>query len=238
MGKKKRAGNMGGAITRRRANVDPYAMSVSHDGSRVALSGAWGGIRTYRTATGEMLPAVRETDLSITSTCALAWHGTDPTRLIGLFTRFGRRGFEKSEHWIISWNTDTGEWAAKVPTAAANCLATEPGGTRLAEAGDDKLVHIRDATTLAELTKFRAHDGPVNALAWNPARPIIATGSADRSVRLWNAATGALIEGLHIGMREPSALYFSPSGRRLACVTPGEKTLVWELEEPETVTVK
>ena len=69
-------------------------------------------------------------------------------------------------------------------------------------------------------------------------RPIIATGSADRSVRLWNAETGELLEELHIGMREPGALYFSPSGRRLACVTPGEKTLVWELDEPGSVTAK
>ena len=209
---------------------DPYAMSVSHDGSRVALSGAWAGIDTYL-STGKKLPPVNEREMGVTSTYGLAWHGTDPTRLIGLFTRGGRRGFENSQNWIISWNTDTGECAAQMPTAAANCLATEPGGTRLAEAGDDKIVRIRDAGTLAELTKFRAHDGPINALAWNPVRPIIATGSADRSVRLWNAETGALIEELHIGMREPGALYFSPSGKRLACVTPGEKTLIWELAE-------
>ncbi len=219
-------------------HADPYAIGLSHDGSRLALSGAWAGIATYL-STGKPLPSVGDREMSVTSTYGLAWHGTDPARLIGIFTRFGRRGFEKSENWIISWDTDTGACTAKLrTTAAANCLATEPGGTRLAEAGDDKLVRIRDATTLAELTKFRAHDGPINALAWNPARPIIATGSADRSVRLWNAETGELLEELHIGMREPSALYFSPSGRRLACVIPGEKTLVWELDEPGSVTAK
>ena len=114
---------------------------------------------------------------------------------------------------------------------AMNCLAAEPGGTRLAEAGDDKVVRIRDAGTFEVLAKFRAHDGAINAIAWNPKRPVIATGSSDRSVRLWNVETGALIDELHIGLREPSALFFSPSGRRLACVTPGEKTLIWELAE-------
>ena len=208
--------------------TDPIAMSLNRDGSRIAMSGAWGGIATYRTPTGEALPLVPQRD--ITSTYGLAWHGTDPARLIGLFTGVARRGFADSEDWIISWDTDTGERTAAVRTPTpANCLATEPGGTRLAEAGDDKLVRIRDAGTLAVLRSFRAHDGPINAIAWNPARAIIATGSTDRSVRLWNAETGTLIKELHIGLREPSALYFSPSGRRLACATPGEKTLIWEL---------
>ncbi len=210
--------------------TDPVAMTVNRDGSRVAMSGFWAGIDTYRTATGETLPRVSEDDLKATN--ALAWHGADSSRLIGLFARFGRRGFPASEEWIVSWDTDTGQRVAAVshPTAM-NCLATEPGGHRLAEAGDDKLVRIRDASTLAVIRQFRAHDGPINALAWNPKRSILATGSADRSVRLWNVETGEMIEELHIGLREPSALFFSPSGRRLACATHGEKTLIWELGE-------
>ena len=210
--------------------TDPYVMSVNRDGSRLAMSGLWGGIDTFRTDTREKLPSIEQA--GITSTNALAWHGRDPRRLLGAFTRAGRRGFPKSEEWLIAWDTDTGKSTAAMKSETPmNCLASEPGGHLFAEAGDDKLVRIRDADTLAVLRHFRAHDGPISAIAWNPKRPIIATGSADRSVRLWNAETGDFIEELHIGLREPSALYFSPSGRRLACVTQGEKTLIWELPE-------
>ncbi len=210
-------------------STDPAAMVLNRDGSRLAMSGAWGGVDAFRTATAEQLPEVGQSDVKATN--ALAWHGRETSRLIGLFMRFGRRGFPDAEEWIISWDTDTGRRVAEVshPTAM-NCLATEPGGTRLAEAGDDKIVRIRDASTLAVLRQFRAHDGPINAIAWNPKRAMLATSSTDRSVRLWDVETGRMIEEIHIGLREPSALFFSPSGRRLSCVTPGEKTLIWELE--------
>ncbi len=210
-------------------NADPAAIAINCDGSRFAISAGWAGTDTYRVATGESLPKPDETGL--TSTYGLAWHGRDPARLIGVFTRDGRRGFPNSQEWLISWDTNTGQRTTEMRNETQmNCLATEPGGTRLAEAGDDKLVRIRDADTFAILKTFRAHDAPISAIAWNPKRALIATGSADRCVRLWNAETGAFIEEVHIGLREPAALYFSPSGRRLACVTSGEKTLIWELE--------
>jgi WD40 repeat protein len=111
-----------------------------------------------------------------------------------------------------------------------NRLAVEPGGTRFAEVGEDKMVRIRDVNTLEVIKEFRAHDGPIQAVAWRPGTHTIATGSTDRSVRLWNADTGQFVEELYIGLREITALYFSPSGKRLACSIPGEKTLIWELE--------
>jgi eukaryotic-like serine/threonine-protein kinase len=209
--------------------TDGGSLALNADGSRVAMSGAWGGVAAYRTVTGEILPAMDNKDIAFTF--GLAWHGTDTKRLIGIFNRFARRGKADAEDWIVAWDTETGERvAAERSPTPLHCLATEPGGLRLAEAGDDKVVRIRDASTLALLSEFRAHDGPINAIAWNPKRPMIATGSTDRSVRIWDAETGRLIEELHIGMREPEALYFSPSGKRLACVIPGEKTLVWEVQ--------
>ena len=213
-----------------RFGTDAQYLSFNRDGSRLAMSTGWGAMDTYRTADGADLPPLDRTDIA--SATALAWHGADPRQLIGLFTCKGRRGNPASEEWLVAWDTDTGQRTAAVqnPTPMS-CLASEPGGTRLAEAGEDKLVRIRDAGTFAVQREFRAHDGTISAIAWNPARPVIATGSTDRSVRLWNVETGELLDELHIGLREPSALFFSPSGRRLACVTPGEKTLIWELAE-------
>jgi WD40 repeat protein len=213
-----------------RYGTDAQALALNHDGSRVAFSGSWGGIATRLVSTCEELPPLDQFDIGFT--LGLAWHGSDPTELIGIFNRHGRRGMPRAQEWIVAWDTTTGKRiAAQRSSTPLNCLASEPGGDRLVEAGDDKMVRLRDAKTLGLIRAFRAHDGAINAIAWNPHSPMIATGSADRTVRLWDVETGRLIEELHLSLREPEALYFSPSGNRLACTIPGEKTLIWDLSK-------
>jgi serine/threonine protein kinase/WD40 repeat protein len=210
--------------------TDARALAFNCDGSRAALSGAWGGIDTFRVFDGQELAILKQDD--IRSTYSLIWHPTDPTRLIGIFTKGGRRGMKEAENWLISWNSDTGERFKSVRSSVPmNRVAVEPGGTRFAEVGEDKMVRIRDVNTLEIIKEFRAHDGPIQAVAWRPGTHTIATGSTDRSVRLWDADKGEFIEELCIGLREITALYFSPSGNRLACTIPGEKTLIWDLQE-------
>lgn len=38
--------------------------------------------------------------------------------------------------------------------------------------------------------KFDAHDGEVNAVKWSPLDRMIATGGADRKVKLWDVGKG------------------------------------------------
>jgi WD40 repeat protein len=226
-----RAGETGvDEIAETEYGTDAFALAVTSAGTRVALSGSWGSVSTRFTADGAKLPKPDGSDIGYTH--GLTWHGADPKKLIGIFNRFGRRGMASAQEWIVSWNTDTGERiTAERNKTPMNCVVAEPGGDRFAEAGDDKVVRIRDANTLAVLRSFRAHDGPINAIAWHPRRAVIATGSADRTVRLWDIESGRLIEQMHVSLREPQALYFSPSGNRLACAIPGEKTLVWDFSD-------
>lgn len=62
--------------------------------------------------------------------------------------------------------------------------------------------------------KFDAHDGEVNAVRWCPLDRIIATGGADRKVKLWDVGTGKgmgvsgmfdlfLMKGFFAGTMEP-----------------------------------
>ena len=64
------------------------------------------------------------------------------------------------------------------------------------------------------------HVGPVRAVAVSADGTLIATGSADRSVRLWSAATGESLLRMHLPLGEGSvgvvdALALSPDNRRL-----------------------
>lgn len=38
--------------------------------------------------------------------------------------------------------------------------------------------------------KFDAHDGEVNAVKWSPLERLVATGGADRKVKLWDVGKG------------------------------------------------
>ena len=77
-----------------------------------------------------------------------------------------------------------------------NCLAWSSDSTRLASAGGDGCVKIRDIRHGRVLHTLSGHGAPVQGLAWNPAGTRIASGSWDMSLKLWDTATG--VEHLHI----------------------------------------
>jgi len=107
-------------------------------------------------------------------------------------------------------------------------IAVAPDGQHFAEAGVDMMVRIRDAATIAVQQEFRAHNGTITALAWHPTKSILATASADLSIRLWNLDTGRRLEELRGPTAAPHTLVFSPSGRRLGCSARDGITRIWE----------
>ena len=100
---------------------------------------------------------------------------------------------------------------------------------------EDKRVRIRDARTLTVQRDFQAHDGIITALAWHPTKPILASASADLTIRLWSPGDGSLIEELRVPS-EPQSLSFSPSGKRLASCDAKDVVSIWELGSSETRT--
>ncbi|MEQ1862137.1 MAG: WD40 repeat domain-containing serine/threonine-protein kinase, partial [Chthoniobacteraceae bacterium] len=152
-------------------------------------------------------------------------------QLLGLGTAKANRGQPGSEERIVLFDATTGQIVQTAThRTAMDVLAVAPDGRRFAEAGADKKVRIRDAATLAVQQEFRAHDGPITALAWHPTKPIVATASADLSVKLWNLETGRLLEEFRGMLSAPETLTFSPSGRRLGCAGDGNPTRIWEPE--------
>ena len=159
------------------------------------------------------------------------WLGSNGQHLVGLVTAKAERGLSGSEEWVVLWDATSGKIVRRVTNRSAlGVLVVAPDGSRLAEAGADKMVRIRDAATLAVQQEFRAHDGPITALAWHPSKPILATTSADLTIRLWNLETGQRLEELRGPLTTPTGLGFSPSGKRLACASPSDNTRIWEPE--------
>ncbi|MGB4737059.1 MAG: WD40 repeat domain-containing protein [Fuerstiella sp.] len=73
--------------------------------------------------------------------------------------------------------------------------AWSPDGTRIAQAGYDGAVLIRDVKSGEVLNELKGHDEAVELLSWSRDSKYLASGSWDKTIRVWDAETGRL-EGI------------------------------------------
>jgi WD40 repeat protein len=74
------------------------------------------------------------------------------------------------------------------------------------------------------------HAGPVLAVAFSPDGRRLASGGADRSVKLWDVATGSLARTLSQHLGAVHAVAFQPKGRLLATAGADATVRVWQPE--------
>ncbi|MFF2390955.1 toll/interleukin-1 receptor domain-containing protein [Nocardia sp. NPDC058114] len=126
-----------------------------------------------------------------------------------------------SDATVRVWSTET--WEQVVPplpqAGGAGLLAFSPDASLLASAGSGDSVRLWDTRTWTELSDPVIHPGGVTALAFG-ADGTLATGGADRTVRLWNPSTrqllGAPLPGADQGATGVTSMSFSPDMRLLA----------------------
>ncbi|PQE30057.1 hypothetical protein CJF32_00003496 [Rutstroemia sp. NJR-2017a WRK4] len=105
-------------------------------------------------------------------------------------------------------------------------------GAQLATGGNDNLVSIWDARSLAvpKFTKTN-HKAAVKALSWCPWQPnLLATGggSYDRHIHFWNTTTGARVNSIDTGSQVTS-LRWSPHYREIVSTSgfPDNSLSIW-----------
>ncbi len=120
-------------------------------------------------------------------------------------------------------------------------IAFSPDGQRVAAASWREVViwDIRSGTRVLTLT---GHRNEVRAVAYAPDGVLLATGGYDGTLRLWNAATGQLVESIQVfkpktGLGAPAnqgilALAFSPDGRMLVAPVSDGRVHVWTVAKP------
>ncbi len=129
----------------------------------------------------------------------------------------------------VLWSVDDGRRLATIlsdgPTFRAGDISRP--GTRVALASNRQIAlwDVSNPTAPRMIESLR-HDGPVNALVFDPSGERLASASEDRSARLWDAASGRPIEKMpHTD--SVRAVAFSPSGDRIATAGNDFTARVW-----------
>jgi WD40 repeat protein len=92
---------------------------------------------------------------------------------------------------------------------------------------------VREEKPVMKLSK---HSAPVTAVAYSIDGKILATGSEDKTVILWNTTTGEALYTLEGHVRAVSAVVFTPDGKNL--ITAGDRNIqIWTLDGKKVKTL-
>ena len=119
---------------------------------------------------------------------------------------------------------------ARIGKGTINAIKLSPDKTLLAVAGSAG-VWLYDANTGAELALLNGHTQPVSSIAFSPYGDILASGSFDGKIRLWNPQTRQLLRILSDG-GQVASVTFSPNGKTIANAS-GTTIRLWDAHTGE-----
>ena len=149
---------------------------------------------------------------------------------------------------IRLWDVNTGRLIRSVPepTGPVFSVVFRPDGEMLASGGRGPSIRFWDANTgrqvilhfwdantgklIGSLGALGPHGGAVLSVAFSPDSNILASGSGDRKIRLWDVNTGRHIRTLAGGHTDSVlSVAFSPDGEMLASGSLGETLRLWDV---------
>jgi WD40 repeat protein len=89
--------------------------------------------------------------------------------------------------------------------------------------------YYQDRLCRSALRVITGHDGEIRCVAFHPDGSMIATGGVDRTLRLWDTASGAQRHRMrHPGEERVLCVAFSPDGSRVATGGDGNDLFIWD----------
>lgn len=145
---------------------------------------------------------------------------------------------------VIKWDTTARPPFTQVLATAENgilSIAYSPDRSRIALAQGDLRslettfpIQILDAQTGEVLLTLSDHTGVVTAVAYSPDGNRLVSASPDRTLRVWDAQTGALLRTItNDGVSTYAAVAISPDGKTLASGSDAGAVLLWHMDTGE-----
>ena len=128
------------------------------------------------------------------------------------------------------WDVDSGKQLAAFQRNTADIWAVAFAGSpdRVATASHDWTVAMWDVSAPTEPSHLlEGHESAAQAVAFSPRGPYLASGGADRYLKLWNAETGALMRTYRGHKDFITAVDFSADGRLVASAGLDGAIRVW-----------
>jgi len=192
-----------------------------HPNGRLVAGGTHHGVRVWNADTGaEVLHC------KVWGVYAVAWRPTEPWLLAGC-----------SDGTVSILDGETGEELRSLATGvrcAVKCVSCSPDG-RLIVAGTgnsmyttDGAIHVWDAKSGAELTRFRGHAGGIWSVACSPDGSLLASAGDDKTVRVWDLTARKEQRSLRRHPGRIASVSFSPREQWLTSRSVDGTSLVWD----------
>ncbi|KAF7794916.1 hypothetical protein EIP86_006059 [Pleurotus ostreatoroseus] len=188
---------------------DMNTLSYAPDGQNVATGGDDGKVKVWNTTSGFCFVTFSEHSASVT--------GVEFAKQGQVLFSASLDGTVRAFDLIRYRNFRT--FTSPTPVQFA-CLAVDPSGEVVAAGSADSFeVFLWSVQTGKLLDVLAGHEGPVSSLAFAPTGGLLASGSWDRTVRVWNVFARSHAVEPYALSADVLAVAFRPDGKALAAAT-------------------
>ncbi|RKU22168.1 hypothetical protein C6503_04165 [Candidatus Poribacteria bacterium] len=192
------------------------ALAFSTDGTTLASGSSGGTIRLWDIGTQQNIATFKGHESAVT---AMAFSTN------GILASGGGDGDKTLKLWDVATLTNIATLGSGSRSAVS---AAAFHGTTLAFGGGFSWINIEilDVATMTNIATFEGHRSNVFSIAYSPDGTLLASGSHDGTVRLWNVATGRNVATFK-GAGEVLSVAFSPEGTIVAAGTSSGVVELW-----------